>query len=242
MLAFVKTTVSALWDALIAGAERFLLHPLTGGLTAIVTVMAGASAQFFQADIEKHFVPWPWASWDTVSWKATAFWLSVGVVGFLLGGGQWAQTRQARRSREALDAAIHRIESLPPEDFLADHQDLLRQAGDSALVVLGTENPKRELVDQAIRNVLGAIITLARKYDGGIGGRYAANIMVYRGDGKIQEAANPLGFVGDVEKHPDSTECWNSFVRSPLTRTKGKTRVMGPTILSPSSSFRYRGT
>ena len=182
--------------------EEFLLKPFIGGFAAVLTVMAGAFASFFQRDIETHIIPWPLADWSLISWKATAFWASVFAVGFLLGGTQWAQSRQARRSRLELDGAIRRIESLPPENFLAEYQELLRRAASSVMVGLDPELGL-ETTDKAIRNVLNAVIGVVRAYDSAPpSAAYAANVMLYRKD-RSQEARNPVGFVTQAEGHPD---------------------------------------
>lgn len=190
------------WERLKNLSETALLTPFVGGASAVLTVMAGAFASFFPTDIQTHWFPWPLASSATISWKATVFWLSVGGVGLLLWGTQWAQGRLARRGRQELEGAIRRIESLPPENFLAEYQELLRRASSSALVGV-SPGVGLESLDKAIRNVLNATIGVVRAYDvASPAAIYAANIMLYRKD-RAQEAKAPVGFVEKVEGHPD---------------------------------------
>ena len=182
--------------------EEWLLKPATGGAAAVLTVMAGAFASFFQREIETNLVPWPWTNAALISWKATTFWFSVFAVGFLLGGSQWAQSRQNRRGRAELDSAIRRIESLPPENFLAEYQALLRRASNS--VLLGaTQSDGINSTDKAIRNVLHAIIGVARAYDTAPQTAiYAANVMLYRPERPV-EAEKTVALVDHVVGNPE---------------------------------------
>lgn len=182
--------------------EEWLLKPVTGGATAALTVLAGAFASFFQKEIETHLLLWPWADASSISWKATTFWFSVFAVGFLLGGSQWAQSRQTRRGRIELDGAIRRIESLPPENFLTEYQALLRRASNSVLVG-ATQSDGIESIDQAVRNVLQAIIGVVRAYDTpSQSAFYAANVMLYRAERPL-EAKKAVDFVDNIVGHPD---------------------------------------
>lgn len=189
--------------------EKGLLHPAIGGATAVLTVMAGAMASFWQKDIETNLVLWPLINASAISVKASLFWLSVFGVGGLLGGAQWATRRQSDRAQaeakaqvQSLRETVNRVESLPPEDFLGRYQTLMRNAARSTVV--GFDAPgDRTILDPAIRNILAAILELARSYDSAVpGSTYAANIMLYRPDRPI-EAAKPVevieNAVGNLE-------------------------------------------
>lgn len=171
--------------------EWLLLSWWAGGLTAVVTILAGAASSFFGDEIQQTFLV-VWTPSTAVAWKATAFWLLVACAGLLLGGSQWARSQSALRSRREVDAqvgrleaAIRRIETLPPEQFLTDHQTILRKAGRSTLVTLAPPVTVA-LIESAIRNILGCIIQLARQYDGArMQSTYAANLMLYRPYGGV---------------------------------------------------------
>lgn len=186
--------------------EAIFLKPWFGGITAVTTVMAGAFASFFTNEIKSFELSAP----------SVFFWLAVCLTGISLSGASWAQNRSARRERRALQSetkelksetsalkeAVHRIESLPPEGFLAEYQVILGPAFRSTLVIHSTGCNVAD-AEQAIRNVLGGILELAKSYDKAPATTtYGANIMLYRqchgGDGRFDHRLIEAG-----HNHPD---------------------------------------
>ncbi|MBL0354106.1 MAG: hypothetical protein IPP03_16165 [Dechloromonas sp.] len=191
--------------------EKVLLQPWIGALLAISTLLAGSLASFFTNDIKNNL--WPAFMAGNCSWKASVFWVSIFFVGILIHGTQWAQNRAVGRARsqldnqvEVLNSTVHRLESLPPEDFLTAYQELVRRA--TAVTIAVTTNSSLQNIEQGIRNVLGAILETTQKYDGTSDGvDYHANIMIYRPQDKT-EAASPIFMPNCKErKHPDYDGC-----------------------------------
>lgn len=164
--------------------EALFLKPWFGGITAVTTVMAGAFASFYSNEIKSFELSAP----------SVFFWLAVCLTGISLSGASWAQNRSVRRERRALQSetrelksetsalkdAVHRIESLPPEGFLAEYQVILGHAFRSTFVIQSLGSGAAD-VEQAIRNVLGGILELAKNYDKAqVSTTYGANIMLYR--------------------------------------------------------------
>jgi hypothetical protein len=184
--------------------EKLFLNPFIGGVTAVLTVLAGAMASFYTAEIKANLVPWPWTAFAELSVQASGFWASIFAVGTLFVGAQWASHRQSTRAREAariqvqaLSSLVSRIETLPSEDFLASYQTFVRNAGRSALVAINSPD-NAALLDPAIRNILAAILEVARKYDSAEPeATYAANIMLFRAD-QPMEAKKPVSIVDHV--------------------------------------------
>lgn len=163
-------SVTGGWSTLGDRFEWLFLRPWYGGVTAVLTVMTGALASFFTDDIKANWVPFPFLSSGQLSWPATAFWICLGLVGVSLSGTQWAQSRAGARIRaelggraDRLDEAISRIESLPPEGFLAAFQRLLGRAVRSTIAGTGANDASQAAA--AIRNVLWCILDLVRAYD-----------------------------------------------------------------------------
>jgi hypothetical protein len=185
--------------------DKFLVGPFAGALTAVITVLAGAT---FQDDILTTVLH-PWPLYPMFLWKASIFWLTIILVALLMGGTQFARANAAKRARARVDtqvgnleSLVHRIESLPPESFLSRYQELLRQAGSSTFLVLAGQ-ATRQQIESAIRNVLGAIVELARDYDKRIDEAiYAANVMLFRSDGNL-EAPAPVSFGALTMPHPE---------------------------------------
>jgi hypothetical protein len=190
--------------------EKCILNPLAGGATATLTILAGAFASFFADEIKSHSYPWPVTSIKYLSWWSTSFWLSVFGVGFLLGASQWGQARAAARARSQVDqqatnleALIHRIESLPAESFLGSFQTATRRAMLSTLMASLDQDSTKEEVEHAIRNVLGAILSLAKEYDKSIKTAvYAANIMIFQQCHEL-EGSNRHKVIELPDNHPD---------------------------------------
>jgi hypothetical protein len=193
-------------------AEKVLLCPWVSGVIAAVTILAGAEASFFTDDIKTSHIFLPFSKADTFSLTATVFWLAVYAVTLLLGGTQWAQNRAAARARTEmvtqatkLESLVRRLESLPPETYLARHQETLRRAMSS--VIAGISSTQVHETEAAIRNVLGAVLELARQYDKcNDNTPYCANIMLFRQGGKV-EAENPTSLPNVEPNHPDYDGC-----------------------------------
>ncbi len=194
--------------------EKLLLNPLASGVIAAFTILAGAQASFFGDDIKSgHYLFLP-LLFDTerFSLVATTFWFLVISVTLLLGGTQWAQNRAAARARseietqaKKLEGFVRRLESLPPETYLAGYQEALR--GVISSVVSGIYSRKVPQIESAIRNVLGAVLELARQYDKcNDKVPYCANIMLFRQGGKA-EAEKPFYLNEVPPNHPDYDGC-----------------------------------
>ena len=214
--------------------EAFFLKPWFGGITAVTTVMAGAFASFYSEEIKSF----------EVSAHAIYFWLAVFATGLSLSGASWAQNRSVRRERRALQSettdlkaetsalkdAVHRIESLPPEGFLAEYQEILAHAFRSTLVIQANKS-EAEDIEQAIRNVLGGILELAKNYDKVQSNvtTYGANIMLYRrcgGDnGTLEHRLIDAG-----SNHPDY-DGYLQVISALSTTTASSTFAADPTIV-----------
>ncbi len=202
----ISNTFSAVKDRL----ETFFLNPLMGGITGVLAVMAGAIASFYTDEIKANLSIWFLTHTD-ISKNATMFWVAVFLTGISLSGATWAQRRASNRERSVLQDetaslkdAISRIESLPPEGFLGNYQKLLNRATRSVVAVLSSKRDKGD-IEQALRNILGAILELARDYDRVLNANaiYYANIMLYFPKGKTGE--NPwFKFDGAGPAHPDN--------------------------------------
>ena len=190
--------------------EKFFLNPIVGGSVGTAAVIAGAIASFYTDEI-KDAHNFALFSNGQVSWHATIFWVAVVFSWVGLTGGPWAQGRAAKREREALQTerkllsdAIGRIESLPPEGFLAEYQEMLITATRTTVAITTSRLATTEKYEQAIRNVLGAVLGLAKSYDKTRNAKavYHANIMLYFPDGDAGE--NPVfSFGGGGITHPD---------------------------------------
>ena len=194
--------------------ELILLHPGYGGITAVVMVMTGALASFYPDDIKANLTTYFIVPHGSFSITATAFWFCVLMIGISLSGTQWAQSTANRRVREDLSKranelrdAISRIESLPPENFLADFQRLIGRAVRSTIA--GHSTSPAEPVDQAIRNVLGSILELVKSYDKREPPPcYCANIMIFRDHGDVlAQKPKPYAVKSGAENHLDYDGC-----------------------------------
>ncbi len=190
--------------------ERFFLAWWTGAITAVVTILAGAASSFYSDEIQYTFLT-IWVPGRTFAVKSSVFWLLVVIAGLMLGGSQWARAQAAARARRQVDAqvlrlesAVHRIESLPPESFLGSHQEALRHAAKSTLIAMLSPGGTVDDFDVAIRNVLATIIELAGSYDSRADNVvYAANIMVYRPDGRLDASDSHIKLLPVEQGHPD---------------------------------------
>jgi hypothetical protein len=188
--------------------ESLFLHPFYGGVTAVLTVMTGSLASFFTEDIKASLIPFFLIRNGQFSGTATSFWICLVLVGISLSGTQWAQSRSSGRARKELGLradelrkAISRIESLPPEGFLAEFQKLIGSATRSTIAGVAARG---EMLDKAVRNVLGSILELAKKYDKKADACYCANVMIYRSHGwKVARQDDCVTFKDGVESHPD---------------------------------------
>lgn len=171
-------------------AERICTHPLFGGITAVVGVIAGVIAGIYPGEIKDSFLtPCLWKP-CSVSWWATWFWILVAVFGVCFAGTQWAQIRANSRATHALQSLVTRIFTLPPEGFLAQFQALFEPAAAISVATLLKANPvaSKAEVEKAIRFVLGNLATLARHFDGNPHDSvYSANIMLYRDRAQLKQ-------------------------------------------------------
>ncbi len=212
--------------------ESLFLKPWFGGVTAVLTVLAGSLASFYTDEIKTCYWFWPFITSAQISWHASLFWLAVCSTGVSLSGSSWAQSRAARRERQALQQetgglrdetaalklAVRRIESLPPEGFLAEYQAMLARAFRSTIatsietdliIQMGhaarnTESPVVVHIEQAIRNILGVVLQLAKTYDKdrSAATMYGANIMLYRQNGFVTEVLQHR-LINAGHDHPD---------------------------------------
>lgn len=82
---------------------------------------------------------------------------------------------------ERLKVLVERLETLPPDGFLQEFQDLYKEVAYLPLMPWTEETITSEDIEAAIRSVLAAIASLAHKFDGAPNGkRYAANLMLCR--------------------------------------------------------------
>ena len=193
----IKTTL----NLYIVKAEAIASHPFFGGLTAFVTIMAGALASFFTDDIRNNLTPFVFS--DSVSLKASAFWACVIMAGVFLGGGQWAQNRRASRTTRELGVMINRLQTLPADGYLPSYQSCYRVAASNAFAIIYSTNPTVAQIEATIRTVLGAILETARDFDRNAGVDYYANIMLWRPNGLGLEAKSPLHLVTFVKNDPN---------------------------------------
>jgi len=158
--------------------ENIAGNPVFGGITAIISVVAGGLASFFTDEIKSAIYPFFWLKDGVFSWTATSFWASVIAAGMCLAAGQWSQSRKADRSSKRLEAMVAKLETLPTARFLPDWRSLCRLTLE-CLFVATREQSDRETLEQLIRNVLGAIALVAKGFDEVLDGEYTANVMLW---------------------------------------------------------------
>lgn len=178
--------------------DGFLRGSFVGVTIAVLTILVGAMTQFFDDEIEaSFFVPF-WAG--AFDWKSSLFWLLILVIAALLGLSQQAQARHAQQREAelsqriaAVNEILRRVETLPPETFLADYGDIARRAQRTTFIATANAGTGLANTERAIRNVLGAIVELAEIYDQAEGAKYSANIMLHRPDWQL-ESSQPVSF------------------------------------------------
>jgi hypothetical protein len=194
-------------------AERFFSSEIIAALIAILTILSGLEIALWTKEIQDSMLAPFWKG--EFDGKSTVFWLQVLLIGLLFWQSLVAQSRKAQRAAHALQVGVSetkstsealkiqieeiqkvatRIESLPPESFLSDYKEITRRAMRSAMLAIASRGGHLQEVDDAIRNVLGAILSLALKYDRQRSGAiYSANIMLLREDW-ILETKTPFSF------------------------------------------------
>ncbi len=82
------------------------------------------------------------------------------------------------RESAKLKQLVERMETLPPDGFLQEYQELYREIAQLTFLPFDGRITKKGL-EQAIRAVVQSIANLAHKFDGaGPGARYSANVML----------------------------------------------------------------
>lgn len=188
------------YDLLKAKVEWIASLPFFGGATAVLMIMAGALASFFTEEIKTNLTPF-WSS-SSVSIKATTFWFCIFSAGFFLGLGEWAQNRKVTRTANSLENMVKRLNTLPADGYLPSYQSCYRVAAAITYSVTYHPNPTILQVEEAIRNVIGAILETARDFDQGGDSSYCGNIMLWRENGDSIEAASPIHIVNYVKGDP----------------------------------------
>lgn len=95
------------------------------------------------------------------------------------------QDEDARRAMLAetgrLKKLVERLETLPPDGFLQQFQNLYKEVAYLPLMTWSEDRVAREDLARAIRSVLAALADLAHQFDGAAEGkRYVANLMLCR--------------------------------------------------------------
>jgi hypothetical protein len=155
-------------------------------VTAVCPVAAGALASFFPDRIKVGYYSalWPQTSFDGV---ATAFWGAVALAGLSFGIGQWAQSRAGANLR----TMVRRLQTLPPGGFLDSFREAFQVSARQSLLMVVSDDVSLPAIDQAIRNVLGAIVEVARDFDEQGSACYGANLMIWRKQGEPFESLEP---------------------------------------------------
>jgi hypothetical protein len=171
-------------------AEVLGAAPWLWVITAVCPVAAGALASFYPEQIKAGFYPFFWRH-TSFDWVPTAFWSAVALAGLSFGLAQWSQSRAGG----ALRSMVRRLQTLPPSGFLDSFRDAFRVAGRQTLLVALNPTSSLSQVDHAIRNVLGAIVEVARDFDEQNSATYGANLMLWRRAGTPFENPSPMHLV-----------------------------------------------
>lgn len=217
--------------------ERVFLWPLFGGVTTVVGVIAGLLGAHYDKDVFEATLWIPWRSPANMFAPGPTLFLSFTIAfGYFFSGTLKAQSKSANRARAELNQQaahledlVRRLESLPPEDFLANYQTALRSATNSLVGAFG-EFGNIEPIEKAIRNILGAVLELVGKYDrSSDSATYSANIMLFRASEATEQAT--LVYATDTTPlHPDHDGCLE-LVTTLSTTTK--TAEFGPDVSVP---------
>ncbi|ALM81600.1 hypothetical protein [Bordetella sp. N] len=156
-------------------------------VTGLCPVTAGALASFFPERIKAGTFAafWPGIYFD---WVATLFWLAIVLTGFSFGLTQLSQSRAGA----SLRTMVRRLQTLPPSGFLNSFGDAYHQAAAQTLLVTVGPEPSLPQINHAIRNVLGAVVEVAKDFDEQSKATYGANLMIWRPLGERFECTKLL--------------------------------------------------
>jgi len=148
-------------------------------------VAAGALASFYPERIKAVTLP-SFGPGTHLDWVATSFWFAIVLTGFSFGLTQFSQSRAGA----SLRTMVRRLQTLPPSGFLSSFGGAYNQAAAQTLLV--TVGPQSSLsqINHAIRNVLGAIVEVAKDFDEESKAIYGANLMLWRPLGEKFECTN----------------------------------------------------
>jgi hypothetical protein len=168
--------------------EWLFSFPPVGAAIAVTGVVAGFWASLYTTEIKASIPDHPFDVPHYLRLRGTAgfFWLMLAIFGFGFIAQQWAQSRGARRAQKnlvskssELEDMVRNMRSLPPHSFLTEFQDLYEKA--YPLGLLAFTQPKKEVLEGAIRKVLECVARLASNFDRDAGHNiFSANVMIYR--------------------------------------------------------------
>jgi hypothetical protein len=203
---------------------------IQGASTAVGAILIGLLGSLFSAEI-RAATPFYWGPGE-IAWIAISFWLGVVGVSSVYVSQQLSRDRERAAAQRQLDKTVadlkDLIRTMPPADFLV----VMGATFESALDVYslaadvpdsGVDDP--DILDRAIRIVLGSVATLASRFDNGGSLRYGTNLMLYvRGEDsdpvwtnarRFDEETNPALLRGWLRLNPTLSTTTESMDHSP---------------------------